>query len=386
MLSSAAYLIVIPTIFLSIMLTPPMSPTFSHLSLNGNSLAKLGIIPPALGESFGLITQLSLPSPLEVGSTITVTTSQSLRISLNIFKRRSLKSLTLIEISLSFTKPSLFPSFIATKPSVGSLPIISIGSFKSARLLHFYSPYGTTNEVFLRHLKTLLDVLPLPWNLPFRLLRASPHHSVTPILKRNAANGSHILSILNVSPLPPILKMIFLLCRSPLPLPLKLLLTSLLPNHGCRQLISLHSLFLLLPLILRRKSLLPLWLLPQPYRKQLLPPISLQLPLLRLHHLSVLRTTWRLTRPIPEPMSPCPQRLLDLPLIWKLRGPRRAAPVIGGIKIQALRPTVHPPQPRSTGNRIERPSFTRPALFQLFAEAFRPLPTLFSRFGDLTTK
>ena len=59
---------------------------------------------------------------------------------------------------------------------------------------------------------------------------------------------------------------------------------------------------------------------------------------------------------------------------------------LGGIKIQALRPTVHPPQPRPTGNRIERPSFTRPALFQLFAEAFRPLPTLFSRFGDLTTK
>ena len=59
---------------------------------------------------------------------------------------------------------------------------------------------------------------------------------------------------------------------------------------------------------------------------------------------------------------------------------------LGGIKIQALRPTVHPPQPRPTGTRIERPSFTRPALFQLFAEAFRPLPTLFSRFGDLTTK
>ena len=60
-----------------------------------------------------------------------------------------------------------------------------------------------------------------------------------------------------------------------------------------------------------------------------------------------------------------------------------AAPLLlGGIKIQALRPTVHPPQPRPTGNRIE----TRPALFQLFAEAFRPLPTLFSRFGDLTTK
>ena len=161
MLSSVASLIVIPTIFPSITLPPPMSPTCSHLSLNGNSLERLGIILPALGESFGLITQLSLPSPLEVRSTLTVITSQSLKISLNMFKRRSLKNLTLI---------------------------------------------GTV--------------------------------------------------------------------------------------------------------------LLPL----------------------------------------------------------------------GGIQIQALRPTVHLPQPRPTGTRIERPSFTRPALFQLFAEAFRPLPTLFSRFGDLTTK
>ena len=50
------------------------------------------------------------------------------------------------------------------------------------------------------------------------------------------------------------------------------------------------------------------------------------------------------------------------------------------LKIQALRPTVHPPQPRPTEKKIDRPNFTRPALFQLFAEAFRPLPTLFSRF------
>ena len=58
----------------------------------------------------------------------------------------------------------------------------------------------------------------------------------------------------------------------------------------------------------------------------------------------------------------------------------------GGFKIQALRPTVHPPPLRSTGTRIERPKVTRPALFQLFAEAFRPLSSLFSRFGDLTNR
>ena len=243
--SSVASLIVIPTIFLSIMLPPPMSPTFSHLSLNGNSLAKLGIIRPALGESSGLITQLSPPSPLEVRSTIIVTTSQSSKISLNMFKRRSLKSLTLIWTSSSSTRPSLLLSFIATKQSGGNLPTISIGSFKSARLLHFFSPYGTTKEVFRLHLKTLLEGLPLPWNLPFRWLRASPHHSVTPILKRNAANGSHILSILNVSPWPPILTKIFLLCRSPRPPPLKLPLTSLQPNHDYPRLLLLRSPFLL---------------------------------------------------------------------------------------------------------------------------------------------
>ena len=270
MLSSVASLIVIPTIFPSIMLPPPMSPTCSHLSLNGNSLERLGIILPALGESFGLITQLSLPSPLEVRSTLTVITSQSLKIFLNMFKRRSLKNLTLIGTSLSFIKPSLLLSFIATKPSGGSLPITSIGSFKSARLLHSFSPYGTTNEVFRRRLITLLDRLPPPWNLPFELLKASPHHSVTLILKRIVANGYHILSILNASPWPPILTKIFLLCRFRGPPPLRLLPTSLLPNHGYRQLLWLRRLFLLLPLILRRKSLPPLWLLPLSYRKPLL--------------------------------------------------------------------------------------------------------------------
>ena len=240
MLSSVASLIVIPTIFPSIMLPPPMSPTCSHLSLNGNSLERLRIILPALGESFGLITQLSLPSPLEVRSTLTVITSQSLKIFLNMFKRRSLKNSTLIGTSLSFIKPSLLLSFIATKRSGGSLPITSIGSFKSARLLHSSSPYGTTNEVFRRHLIPLLDGL-LPWNLPFKLLKASPHHSVTLILKRIVGNGYHILSILNASPWPPILTKIFLLCRSPGPPPLRLLPTSLLPNHVCRQLLWLRG-------------------------------------------------------------------------------------------------------------------------------------------------
>ena len=103
------------------------------------------------------------------------------------------------------------------------------------------------------------------------------------------------------------------------PPPLKLPLTSLRPNHDCRRLLLLRSPFLLPLLIHRRISLLPLWLLPQSYRKQLLPPISLQLLPLRLHHLSAHRTTWRLTHLIPELMPPCPQRLLDLPRTWKLR-------------------------------------------------------------------
>ena len=86
--------------------------------------------------------------------------------------------------------------------------------------------------------------------------------------------------------------------------------------------------------------------------------------------------------PPPPPISAQDDMAIDPP---DTGAPAEPLP-LGGIKIQALRPTVHPLQPRPTGNRIERPSFTRPALFQSFAEAFRPLPTLFSRFGDLTTK
>ena len=171
MLSSVAYSIVTLTISLSTMLTLPMFPTFSHLSLNGNSLARLRLILPARGESFGLITQLSLPSPLAVGLTTTAITLQCLKISLNTFKRRSLKNLTLIGILSSFTKLSLLLFFIATKLSVGNLPIILIGSSKSVRSLLFFSPSGTTKQVFRRYLKPLPDVLPLPWNLPTRWLR-----------------------------------------------------------------------------------------------------------------------------------------------------------------------------------------------------------------------
>ena len=53
----------------------------------------------------------------------------------------------------------------------------------------------------------------------------------------------------------------------------------------------------------------------------------------------------------------------------------------GSFKIQVLRPTVHSPPPRSTETRIERPKVTWPTLFQLFAEAFRSLSSLFSCFG-----
>ena len=75
-------------------------------------------------------------------------------------------------------------------------------------------------------------------------------------------------------------------------------------------------------------------------------------------------------------MSSCLRGRMDLPLTWDAATLKSPPP----IKIQALRPTVHPPQPRPTEKHIDRPNFTRPALFQLFAEVFRPLPTLFSRF------
>ena len=65
MLSSVASLIVTPTIFLSTTLTLPMFLTSSHLSLNGNSRARLRLILPAPGESFGRTTPSS-PRSLQV--------------------------------------------------------------------------------------------------------------------------------------------------------------------------------------------------------------------------------------------------------------------------------------------------------------------------------
>ena len=286
-LSMVASSIVIPIISLSTLLIQSMSLTFLHPSPNGNSLARPGITL-ALGESFGLIIQLSLPFPREVRSTPIVPTLLLSRNCLNTFKRRSLKYLTAIGTALSFIKPSLLLSSTATKQYAGSLPITLIDSFRSVLLHPFLRPSATTKQEFLRYLTTLLVVLPQPLNLPSRLLRAKPHPIATTTSKKTAANGPHILLILNVGPRLPIANVTSLLCRSPLPLRLKLLLTSLLPNHGCQRLLWLRRRFRLLNPIPPRKWLLPLWRLPQYYQKLLLPLTSLLLPLLRLHHLEVL--------------------------------------------------------------------------------------------------
>ena len=182
MLSSVAYLIATSTVFLSITLTQPTFPISSHLSLSENSLAKLGLTLPAPGGSFGRTTPSSPHSLPLVSATPTVTTLQSWKTSRNTFKMSSLKSLTPIGISSSFTKPCLLQSFIAPKPSVGSSPITSIGFFRP---------------------KTS-HALPPPLNLPIKWPKASPHPSVTPILKRTVATGSPILSTLNVNLLFPI--------------------------------------------------------------------------------------------------------------------------------------------------------------------------------------
>ena len=245
--------IVIPIISLSTLPIQSMSLTFLHPSPNGNSLVRPGITL-ALGESFGLIIQLSLPFPREVRSTPIVPTLLLSRNYLNTFKRRSLKYLTAIGTALFFIKPSLLLSSTATKQYAGSLPITLIDSFRSVLLHPFSCPSATTKQEFLRYLTTLLVVLPQPLNLHSRLLRAKPHPIATTTSKKTAANGPHILLTLNVGPRLPIANVTSLLCRSPLPLRLKLLLPSLLPNHGCQRLLWLRRRFRLLNPIPPRKS------------------------------------------------------------------------------------------------------------------------------------
>ena len=208
----------------------------------------------------------------EVSSTPIVPTLLLSRNCLNTFKRRSLKYLTAIGTALSFIKPSLLLSSTATKQYAGSLPITLIDSFRSGLLHSFSRPSATTKQEFLRYLTTLLVVLPQPLNLPSRLLRAKLHPIATTTSKKTAANGPHTLLTLNVGPRLPIANVTSLLCRSPLPLRLKLLLPSLLPNHGCQRLLWLRRRLRLLNPIPPRKSLLPLWRLPQYYQKLPLPP------------------------------------------------------------------------------------------------------------------
>ena len=113
--SSVASLIATPSDCLSTTLTRPMFLTFSHPSLSGNSLTRTGRTLPAPGGSFGRTTPSSLHSPPSVSATTTVITLQSWKTSRSTFKMSSLKSLTKIEISSSFTKLCLLQSIIATK-------------------------------------------------------------------------------------------------------------------------------------------------------------------------------------------------------------------------------------------------------------------------------
>ena len=186
-LSMVASSIVIPIISLSTLPIQSMSLTFLHPSPNGNSLVRPGITL-ALGESFGLIIQLSLPFPREVRSTPIAPTLLLSRNYLNTFKRRSLKYLTAIGTALSFIKPSLLLSSTATKQYAGSLPITLIDSFRSVLSHPFSRPSATTKQEFLRYLTTLLVVLPQPLNLHSRLLRAKPHPIATTTSKKTAAN------------------------------------------------------------------------------------------------------------------------------------------------------------------------------------------------------
>ena len=140
--SSVASLIATPSDCLSTTLTRQMFLTFSHPSLSGNSLTRTGRTLPAPGGSFGRTTPSSLHSPPSVSATTTVITLQSWKTSRSTFKMSSLKSLTTIEISSSFTKLCLLQSIIATKLCVGSSPITSIDFSRNVRFLSFFSQYG----------------------------------------------------------------------------------------------------------------------------------------------------------------------------------------------------------------------------------------------------
>ena len=89
----------------------------------------------------------SLPHfPPVVSATPTAITLRPWKTSRNTFKRSSLKSLTPIGISSSFTKLCLLQSIIVTKPSVGSSPITSIGFSRNVRSLSFFSPIRTAQR------------------------------------------------------------------------------------------------------------------------------------------------------------------------------------------------------------------------------------------------
>ena len=141
----------------------------SHLSLSGNSLARPGRTLPAPGGSFGRTTPSSPHSPPAVSATTTAITLQSWKTSRSTFKMSSLKSLTKIKISSSFTKLCLLQSIIATKPSVGSSPITSIGFSRNVRFLSFFRPYGLPKGASLLYLNLSLNALPPPSNC-WRLL------------------------------------------------------------------------------------------------------------------------------------------------------------------------------------------------------------------------
>ena len=387
--SSVASLIVIPTIFLSIMPPPPMSPTFLHLSLNGNSLAKLGIIRPALGESSGLITQLSPPSPLEVKSTIIVTTLQSSKISLNMFKRRSLKSLTLIGTSSSSTRPSLLLSFTATKQSGGSLPTIYHLDrlFQERPLTPFLQPIRNNQRGLPAAPDNVTRRITTALEFALQVAQGKSPPLSDSNLKKECGQRIPYIVYSKRKPVAPDLDKDFP------PMSVSSAASAKAPPH-----------------IPAAKSRLPAATIvtqsfppPPPYTSEDVTAPTGATPTVLPETAAPSHISSASSAPPPPPISAQDDMVIDPPdtgtdapmsseatrpaTDMEVEAVDPAEPLpLGGFKIQALRPTVHPPQPRPTGNRIEKPSFTRPALFQLFAEAFRPLPTLFSRFGDLTTK
>ena len=340
--SSVASLIATPSDCLSTTLTRQMFLTFSHPSLSGNSLTRTGRTLAAPGGSFGRTTPSSLHSPPSVSATTTVITLQSLKTSRSTFKMSSLKSLTTIEISSSFTKLCLLQSIIATKLCVGSSPITSI---------------DFSRNVVTQRITTALE-------LAYQVAQGKSPPVSDSNLKKDCGHRIPYIVYSKRKPAIPNLEADFP------PFPGSAATPAKAPPH--------------IPAAKARQSAAALvtqsFPPPPTYTSEevqvptVVTTAALPETAAPSHFSSMLSP---MTPPLPgaqddmvvDPPDPSlPASGVDVPMSSGADGPAadmeaEAATLLEPppLKIQALRPTVHPPQPRPTEKKIDRPNFKKPA-------------------------